>query len=267
MTVPATTLQIRLSSGARFEVTIQDVMEQINVFSVKEKISTLQEDCPPERQRLIYKGTILADDRTLSDYGVVNGATLHLVKSAAAATTTANRASTSTSTTTTPPNPFASHSQQQGMPPNPFAASQQPPNPFGGMPMPPPDQMQEIMNSPMMQSIMDSPELMRTMMEANPQMRQLMQENPQLREVMNNPEMLRQSMEMMRNPNAMQHMMRSQDLAMSQLENMYVQYLSIYYILSIYIYINCMLCVQESSDAIYCNSTTLSAHFSSITII
>jgi ubiquilin len=32
--------------------------------------------------------------------------------------------------------------------------------------------------------------------------------------------MLRQTMEMMRNPNAMQQAMRSQDLAMSQIENL-----------------------------------------------
>lgn len=56
-------------------------------------------------------------------------------------------------------------------------------------------------------------------MEANPQMRQMMDSNPQLREVFNNPELMRQSMEMMRNPDAMQHFQRQQDLAMSQLEN------------------------------------------------
>lgn len=33
-------------------------------------------------------------------------------------------------------------------------------------------------------------------------------------------QMLRQTMEMMRNPNAMQQAMRSQDLAMSQIENL-----------------------------------------------
>jgi ubiquilin len=61
---------------------------------------------------------------------------------------------------------------------------------------------------------------MRMMMEMNPQLRQLMDSNPQLREVFNNPQLLRESMQMMRNPQAMQHMMRSQDLALSQLENM-----------------------------------------------
>jgi len=57
-------------------------------------------------------------------------------------------------------------------------------------------------------------------MDGNPQMRRLMESHPQLREVLNDPQLLRQSMEMMQNPQAMQHMMRSQDLALSQLENM-----------------------------------------------
>jgi ubiquilin len=192
-------------------------MEQISVLSVKQEISNQQQDCPPERQRLIYKGRILADERTLSDYGVVNGATLHLVKSrsATAAATTAAGPTTTTPTSTTTPTTAPTTTPNNP----PF---QMPPNPFASTTMPPPDQMQQMMNSPMMQSFMDNPDLMRSIMEANPQMRQLMQENPQLREVMNNPELMRQSMEMMRNPNAMQHMMRSQDLAMSQLENMYV---------------------------------------------
>jgi hypothetical protein len=40
------------------------------------------------------------------------------------------------------------------------------------------------------------------------------------RHVLNDPAMLRQTMEMMRNPNAMNQAMRSQELAMSQVENM-----------------------------------------------
>ena len=49
--------------------TIHDVKEQI-----KEK-----EGVEPDMQRLIYAGKQLADDRTLSDYGIQNGKTIHMV--------------------------------------------------------------------------------------------------------------------------------------------------------------------------------------------
>ena len=212
MTVPSISLEIRMSSGARLIVQLNDSLEQVSVLSLKETISNQQQDCPPERQRLIYKGRILDDQRMLSDYGVVPGATLHLVKSSAPSTAASTTTATAPSSATTQPPSFPP-------PANPFQqAGGGTPSPFGGS-MPSPDQMAQMMNSPMMQSVLDNPDLMRSLMEANPQMRQMLDSNPQLREVFNNPELMRQSMEMMRNPNAMQHMQRQQDLAMSQLEN------------------------------------------------
>ena len=67
---------------------------------------------------------------------------------------------------------------------------------------------------------MNNPDFMRTMMEQNPQMRQILDSNPELRHALQDPELMRRSMEMMRDPSAMQNMMRNQDLAMSQIENM-----------------------------------------------
>jgi len=206
------TLHVRLSNGTKFPVSITGgSLTDITILSVKKEISEKEGDCPLEQQRLIYKGRILEDDRTLSDYGIVDGSTLHLVKSRASSGAPAsnnNAAST----------------------PSPASTQQQQTSPFMTPPMVPdfsqmqqqmtPERMSQMMNSPLMQGLLDNPETMRAMMEMNPQMRQLMESNPQLREVMNNPQLLRQSMEMMRNPQAMQHMMRSQDLAMSQLENM-----------------------------------------------
>ena len=71
----------------------------------------------------------------------------------------------------------------------------------------------------MMSNLLDNPEILRSMIASNPQMQAMMDANPQIRHVLNDPSILRQSMEVMRNPAAMQQMMRSQDLAMSQLEN------------------------------------------------
>jgi len=82
-----------------------------------------------------------------------------------------------------------------------------------------PEMMASIMNSPMMQNLMSNPDLIRNMIVNNPQMRQVLDANPQLNHVLNDPALMRQAMEYMANPQAMQQMMRSQDLAMSQIEN------------------------------------------------
>ena len=67
---------------------------------------------------------------------------------------------------------------------------------------------------------MSNPDMMRNMITSNPQLQAMMDANPQMRHVLNDPAVLRQTMEMMRNPHAMQQAMRSQELAMSQIENM-----------------------------------------------
>lgn len=83
-----------------------------------------------------------------------------------------------------------------------------------------PQMMSDMMNNPMVQSLMGSPDFLRTMMESNPQMRAVMESNPELRQALEDPELMRRSMQMMRDPSAMQNMMRGQDLAMANIENM-----------------------------------------------
>ena len=46
-----------------------------------------------------------------------------------------------------------------------------------------------------------------------------MERNPEINHMLNNPDILRQTMEMVRNPAAMQELMRNQDRAMSNLES------------------------------------------------
>mmetsp|Transcript_20243 Transcript_20243/g.23103 ORF Transcript_20243/g.23103 Transcript_20243/m.23103 type:complete len:555 (+) Transcript_20243:121-1785(+) len=210
------TLHVRLSNGTNFPILIKDdSLTGTTVLSVKKEIFEKEGDCPTERQRLIFKGRILEDDRTLSDYGIEDGSTIHLVKSRASTGSPA----TNNNVASTPSSGVTQQEQQQRQT-NPFMMPSMAPDFSQMQQQMTPERMSQMMNSPLMQGLLDNPETMRAMMEMNPQMRQLMESNPQLREVMNNPQLLRQSMEMMRNPQAMQHMMRSQDLAMSQLENM-----------------------------------------------
>ncbi|RHZ82348.1 hypothetical protein Glove_109g129 [Diversispora epigaea] len=89
------------------------------VLGLKENLRSLA-SISPENQRLIFKGKALVDNKTLSEYGISNDMTIHLVqktgsndsnvaeqsksaKSAKSATTLTTPANTSTSTSTTSP--------------------------------------------------------------------------------------------------------------------------------------------------------------------
>lgn len=247
------TIQIRTSAGANFTVgslTLEE--EQIipsshTILQLKELIAKNENSgyCSVERQRLIHRGRILNDNnKTLQDYGIVDSnQSVYLVKSSSPRVTTQNQGGQNNIVEGTGANSgggiaVASSSGNGGNASNrnvqgDFSTRQNGnamSNLFSGMqlPQPPasmeqllqnPQQLSSIMNSPMMQSLMNNPDFFRNMMESNPQMRQLLDSNPELRHVLDDPELMRRSMEMMRDPSAMQNMMRNQDLAMSQIEN------------------------------------------------
>ena len=75
------------------------------------------------------------------------------------------------------------------------------------------------MENPAVQQLMSNPDYVRTLLTSNPQMQQLMERNPEVSHMLNNPELLRQTMEMVRNPAALQELMRTQDRALSNLES------------------------------------------------
>jgi ubiquilin len=72
--------------------------------------------------------------------------------------------------------------------------------------------------------IQNNPDMVRNMMinqmESNPALRQMMEQNPSIRHMLYDPQQFADMMNMISNPQAMQQMMRSQDLALSQIENM-----------------------------------------------
>eukprot|EP01057_Protomagalhaensia_wolfi_P001337 Protomagalhaensia_wolfi_Nauph_80__1336@NODE_1798_length_1333_cov_35_106646_g1402_i0_p1_GENE_NODE_1798_length_1333_cov_35_106646_g1402_i0NODE_1798_length_1333_cov_35_106646_g1402_i0_p1_ORF_typecomplete_len409_score69_47ubiquitin/PF00240_23/2_7e13Rad60SLD_2/PF13881_6/6_5e08UBA/PF00627_31/2_2e06GerD/PF17898_1/0_00021GerD/PF17898_1/21Ubiquitin_5/PF18037_1/0_00014Rad60SLD/PF11976_8/0_00015DUF2407/PF10302_9/0_00029STI1/PF17830_1/0_021STI1/PF17830_1/12STI1/PF17830_1/2_9e02Ubiquitin_2/PF14560_6/0_035HOI len=194
---------------------------------VKERLTPVFSLQPgPNNCRLIYKGRILKDTDTLESLKVVEGASMHVVRShvpppASTPTPSSNPAtSTSASQTTaaasgSTPSP-APQSAASGTQP---ASGTPPPNPFaafagmgamGGLPgmggmggfpgmggMPPinPQLMQQVLRNPMMQQMMQemfrNPEALQMVIQSNPMLQSLMNTNPLLRETMSNPEVLR----------------------------------------------------------------------------
>lgn len=244
------TIIIRMSTAARFTIGAANldgsnsngtgITPANTILEIKEIISNMGEsgNCPVDRQRLIHKGRILSENlKTLREYDIVDSEQVIFLVKGKAQTGTSTGIGAPTATPTANTNVNMNNTQitpatGASPPANPFAAfqnsfmnqngNQQLPGNMAQMQndlMNNPEQLSSMMNSPMMQSIMSNPDIMRSMMESNPQMRQLLESNPELRHMLDDPELMRRSMEMMRDPSAMQNMMRNQDLAMSQIEN------------------------------------------------
>eukprot|EP00212_Chloropicon_laureae_P007428 CAMPEP_0197491730 /NCGR_PEP_ID=MMETSP1311-20131121/5907_1 /TAXON_ID=464262 /ORGANISM="Genus nov. species nov., Strain RCC856" /LENGTH=94 /DNA_ID=CAMNT_0043036433 /DNA_START=20 /DNA_END=301 /DNA_ORIENTATION=+ len=77
-------LNVRQTSGGTFPVSVRGDMR---VSELKQKLC---DDCDqtrgiePERQRLIYQGHVLKDEKTLESYNIKAGHTIHFVKGVAA---------------------------------------------------------------------------------------------------------------------------------------------------------------------------------------
>lgn len=79
--------------------------------------------------------------------------------------------------------------------------------------------LRQMMDNPLVQNLMSNTDYVRTILTSSPQMQQLMERNPEISHLLNNPELLRQTMDMVRNPAALQELMRTQDRALSNLES------------------------------------------------
>nr|XP_046273800.1 ubiquilin-4 [Scatophagus argus] len=224
------------------------IAEDASVTQFKEEISR-RFKAKQDQLVLIFAGKILKDGDTLSQHGIKDGLTVHLVIKTAhktgdggstSASSSANTQAGSTSTSSPGTNPSSTAgSTGTAAPPT------QTPNiltGFGDLAslaglgmgsanfmelqqqmqrqlMSNPEMLSQIMENPLVQNMMSNPDLMRQMIMANPQMQQLMERNPEISHMLNNPELMRQTMELARNPAMMQEMMRNQDRALSNLES------------------------------------------------
>ncbi|XP_051577959.1 ubiquilin-4-like [Myxocyprinus asiaticus] len=228
------------------------IAEDSSVAQFKEEISK-RFKAKQDQLVLIFAGKILKDGDTLSQHGIKDGLTVHLViKTAQKATGGGSPQSSASSgpgpsqgnnAGTTNPSPTGNVGTSQGSGLTP--APSQPANLLAGFGdlsglanlgmgsanfmelqqqmqrqlMSNPEMLSQIMENPLVQSMMSNPDLMRQMIVANPQMQQLMERNPEISHMLNNPELMRQTMELARNPAMMQEMMRNQDRALSNLES------------------------------------------------
>ncbi|XP_072226127.1 ubiquilin-4 [Leuresthes tenuis] len=244
------------SEGTIIKVTVKTpkdkeeiaIAEDASVTQFKEEISR-RFKAKQDQLVLIFAGKILKDGDSLSQHGIKDGLTVHLVIKTAhksgdgGSTSASSSASTqagSTSASSPGTNPTSTTGSTGSAPP-----STQTPNiltGFGDLAslagmgmgsanfmelqqqmqrqlMSNPEMLSQIMENPLVQNMMSNPDLMRQMIMANPQMQQLMERNPEISHMLNNPELMRQTMELARNPAMMQEMMRNQDRALSNLES------------------------------------------------
>ncbi|NXI68954.1 UBQL1 protein, partial [Anseranas semipalmata] len=187
---------------------------------------------------LIFAGKILKDQDTLTQHGIHDGLTVHLViktqnrsqdhpaqqthTTGSTATTSTSSSSTSTPASTNS-NPFGlgglgglAGLSSLGLNTSNFSELQ---SQMQRQLMSNPEMMVQIMENPFVQSMLSNPDLMRQLIMANPQMQQLIQRNPEISHMLNNPDIMRQTLELARNPAMMQEMMRNQDRALSNLES------------------------------------------------
>uniref|UniRef100_A0AC35TZW8 Ubiquitin-like protein n=1 Tax=Rhabditophanes sp. KR3021 TaxID=114890 RepID=A0AC35TZW8_9BILA len=174
---------------------VVQIGEDATILELKSAITKVTSD-PEDRQRIIYSGKICKDNEVLKELGIKDQQTIHLVVSQLGPA---------------PPKPSTAASAQPSNAANTSAPRQAAPA-GGNM-----EYMSQMMNNPMMQSIMSNPELIRSMLGSNPQIQQMIERNPEMGHILNDPALLRRTMDMMRNPNAFNELMRSNDQAIRNL--------------------------------------------------
>ncbi|XP_045154558.1 ubiquilin-1 isoform X3 [Echinops telfairi] len=213
------------------------VPENSSVQQFKEEISKRFKS-HTDQLVLIFAGKILKDQDTLSQHGIHDGLTVHLViktqnrsqdhstqqtNTTGSSVTTASAPNSNSTTGSATSTPFGlgglgglAGLSSLGLNTSNFSELQ---SQMQRQLMSNPEMMVQIMENPFVQSMLSNPDLMRQLIMANPQMQQLIQRNPEISHMLNNPDIMRQTLELARNPAMMQEMMRNQDRALSNLES------------------------------------------------
>lgn len=218
-------LKIRCSTGKDYNLSI---INNITIIELKNQIEK-EFNIPANTQKLIYRGRILQDDKNCLDYNIQNEQTIHLVQSKLNKNpTTNNNINSNPTNNTLPPDytfqPPPINNNPLGF--NPY--NMQPPNGMFDQQymrqqteemMKNPELIRQMMDNPMVQSMLSNPDVMENMFNSNPQVKQLMEEHPELSQVINDPSLMQQTMELMKNPDTMRELLRSQDQAMRNIES------------------------------------------------
>ncbi|KAJ3141913.1 hypothetical protein HK100_005567 [Physocladia obscura] len=191
-------LKIRVPSG---EILTLQVEADSTFGALKESIAPMVGIAAAE-MRVVCAGRILKNDESiLSDMGLAEGSTLHVVKMASNSAIPTSPAAASPAAMAA--SPLGGGGRNSGVPGMPGAS-----------------EMRQMMNNPIMQRLFDNPDLMAAIMEADPRMRAMAEENPEIRRMIRDPAFLRQMSSAMRNPNLMDEMMRNQDRSLSNIESL-----------------------------------------------
>ncbi|KAG0497761.1 hypothetical protein HPP92_002158 [Vanilla planifolia] len=232
-------INVRCSNGTKFSV--QTTLDAtVGAFK-----ALLAEKCdvPVQQQRLIYKGRILKDEKTLKSYGLESDHAVHLVRGAAPSNDSNADSKLGDSGIKNPAAIGIDASSIDGRNLDGVgvgaplfdglgANGQFPAGASGlfGTGFPEfdqvqqqltqnPNMMRDILNAPAIQNLMNNPDLIRNLIMSNPQMRDILDRNPDLAHVLNDPSTLRQTLQAARNPELMREMMRNTDRAMSNIES------------------------------------------------
>ncbi|KAJ8285424.1 hypothetical protein GJAV_G00026650 [Gymnothorax javanicus] len=181
---------------------------------------------------LIFAGKILKDRDLLSQHGLQDGVTLHLVikthsrcldpvappsgSSGGVSAVSGRAASPSPSPSSSTPVSSAGGLDGLGLGSGSFGELQQQ---MQRQLLSNPEVMGQIMADPFVQSLLTDPDLIRQLILANPQMQHILQRSPEIGLLLDNPNIMRRTLEMARNPAMIQEMMRNQDRALGNLES------------------------------------------------
>lgn len=207
-------ITIKIKSFQR-EHTLQ-IAKDIGIKDLRAKAAEKFEVADPVCTVLIWGGQVLKDHDNIQSLGIKDGQTMHLVVRNKAAAS--NQSSNSPSNQATAPSNTSNqasrdHDSQATNPANlqdmqrafhQLLIGSQSGNRAGGPGAP------DLGSNDMMRSLLGSMQRMQGLMESNPEMRQLL----------SNPDVLRDSLEMVRNPAALQEVMRNYDRVLNNMESM-----------------------------------------------